>query len=375
MRKILIAVFGLFLTLVPLNAAACGVGATGTNGESLDDCSEETQVTTTEAEQKEERQRFTISTEAVLEGNIKNSSFFLANDGTDKSIVGGPLFMIGNQISSEGKYEYGFMAGSTATISGEYTRDLFAAANNLTIDENAKIGRDVFVAGNIVKLKNVHIPGDAYIAANKLTFENVTIDGNLNLAGGSLKVTDSSVGGTFNHNDGLKREGELKSRLEETYTIVTQTIDPVIGMLFGLVSKLVWMVLLMVFCKKFFVNLVENINSDISNDMFKAILIGAGAFIGIPILAVILLMTIVGIPVALILLAAYAVLVYTGTIATAVYLNERFFKIKNGTVGATLGLVIISAVGLAPYLGTMLGLVATVLGFSLIIRTVFGKNN
>ncbi|MBR6965058.1 hypothetical protein IKH83_01955 [Candidatus Saccharibacteria bacterium] len=367
MKKILIFVFGLFLTLTPLSASACGVGSTTKNGESLD-C-----VETAEAEEAKEQSRFDAGTKLTTSGEVKKSSFFAGNEIIDDTKINGLAFMAGNELISNGEYEYGFLAGNRIEINGKYERDLFAAGNNLTIADDAKVGRDVFVAGNIITVK-AEIPGDIFIAANKIILDGAAIEGDLNVAANSVEFRgDVKINGTFKHNDDIKKIGEIKGVNEETYTIPKIRLDPVYSTLFGIASKLVAMIVLVLVCKKFLAALIEKINSDTSSDVTRTVLIGVGSLLLVPISMIVLLITIVGVPVAIAVGAAYAVMLYFSSVVTAIYVNEKWLKIKNGVVGAALGVVIISLASSIPYLGALIGLIATTFGFGYTIRVLFWK--
>lgn len=363
MKKIILA-FGLLLTLLPVSASACVNGPEGTDA----NC-ELTETVETEQE------RIVVGGDITTEGQRKKSSFFAGNNVTDKSLITGPAFVAGNQLELSGQYEYGFLAGNGVKINGTYDKDLFAAGNSIVIEEDTKIGRDVFVAGNVVTIRT-NVAGDVFIAANKLVLEDVTISGDVNLIVNSIEIKgEVKIAKTLTRNNGAKISGQFASvGKEETYEVVKVTVNPIVSTLLGLGSKLVVMIILMLIGKKFINALLELISSATSNDMTRIVLTGLGLFVAVPVAAVMLLFTIVGIPAALILGGLYVILMYLGSIVTSVYLNERFFKIKNGMIGTMLGLVLLAVLGTAPYIGSLIGLIASIFGFSLTVRVLFWKN-
>lgn len=363
MKKIIAIVFGLFITITPVNAFACVGGEEGLDA----NCTE-----TTETKQ-EEQSRFDTGTKLTTSGEVKKSSFFAGNEIIDETKINGLAFMAGNDLTSNGKYEYGFLAGNRVEINGEYERDLFALGNNLTISDGAKVGRDVFIAGNIITIKS-EVPGDIFVAANKIVLDGAVIKGDLNVAANSVDFRgEVKIEGTFKHNDDIKKLSEIKGVKEETYTIPKIRLDPVYSMLFGIASKLVAMIVLVLVCKKFLAALIEKIKSDTSSDLTHTVLIGLGSLLLVPISMIVLLITIVGVPVAIAVGAAYAVMLYFSSVVTAIYLNEKWFKIKNGIVGAALGVVAIALVSSIPYLGALFGLMATIFGFGYTLRVLFWK--
>ncbi|MBR6532428.1 hypothetical protein IKT64_01520 [Candidatus Saccharibacteria bacterium] len=359
MKKIILA-FGLLLTFLPINASACVNGPEGTDA----NCEETVEQT--------EQTRFSVGDNLVTSGEKKKSSFFAGSEITDSSLVTGPAFVAGNKLDLSGKYEYGFHVGNGVTINGTYEKDLFAVGNSLVIEKDAKLPRDVFIAGNVVTIR-ADISGDVFIAANKLVLENVAIEGDLNVVLNTLEIKgEVKIGKTLTRNNDAKVSGEFASvGKEEVYEKPQVSINPIMSTLFALGGKLVVMLIFMLIGKKFFKKLVDFIQSATGEDMKKAVWIGLAAIVAAPLAALALLFTVVGVPAALVIGGLYVILMYLGSIITAVYLNERFLKIKNGMIGATLGLTILSVLCMAPYLGSLIGLIASVFGASLMIRILF----
>lgn len=361
MKKIILA-FGLLLTFLPINASACVNGPEGTDA----NCEETTEQVQTE------QTRFSVGDNLVTSGEKQNSSFFAGSEVIDSSLVTGPAFVAGNKVDLSGKYEYGFHVGNGVVIKGSYEKDLFAVGNSLVIEKDAKLPRDVFIAGNVVTIR-ANISGDVFIAANKLVLEDATIEGDLNVVLNTLEIKgEVKIGKTLTRNNDAKVSGEFASvGKEEVYEKPQVSINPIMSTLFALGGKLVVMLIFMLIGKKFFKKLLDFIQGATNDDMKKAILVGLAAFIAAPLAAIALLFTVVGVPAALLIGGFYVIVMYLGSIITAVYLNERFFKIKNGMVGATLSLVVLAVLGMAPYLGSLIGLVASIFGASLMIKILF----
>ena len=64
--------------------------------------------------------------------------------------IDGLGFFFGNRLELGGKSEYDFVAGNIVTFDGETEKDVFAAGYYLIIREQAKIGRDAFLAANSI---------------------------------------------------------------------------------------------------------------------------------------------------------------------------------------------------------------------------------
>ena len=95
----------------------------------------------------------------------------------------------------------------------------------------------------------------------------------------------------------------------------------------------------------------------------KSLLVGLGLLILLPIVAVIALVTIVGIPLGLVLLLAYVLLLAIGYVSAAWAIGRRILKPPKARILAFLvGLVILRLLALIPFVGGLIGFLATLLG-------------
>jgi Polymer-forming cytoskeletal len=94
---------------------------------------------------------------------------------------------------------------------------------------------------------------------------------------------------------------------------------------------------------------------------------GLGLFFGIPILAVILLVTLLGLPLGLLMLLALLPLYAVGYTTTAWVVGRRLLGPHRGRILAFIaGIAILRAIALIPILGGLVWFVATVLGLGLL---------
>lgn len=94
---------------------------------------------------------------------------------------------------------------------------------------------------------------------------------------------------------------------------------------------------------------------------------GVGLFLGIPIVAILLLVTLVGLPLGLLMLLALVPLYALGYVTSAWVLGRRLLGSDRGRILAFVaGLVILRLIALVPFLGGLVGLVATVFGLGVL---------
>jgi len=101
---------------------------------------------------------------------------------------------------------------------------------------------------------------------------------------------------------------------------------------------------------------------------------GAGLFLGLPILAVLALATLVGIPFALIVLCALLPLGALGYVTAAWILGSRMLRgRRNWLITGLAGFAVLRVIALIPALGALVGLAATVVGLGALAVVVWRR--
>ena len=114
-----------------------------------------------------------IGDSIVEEGEYDSIRFVAGNNVINKANIDGISFIAGNEITTEGTSTYGVYAGNNITIKENIAKDLFVAGNKIIITEDAKIGRDLFIAGaNVTIMTN--IIRDIRIGASNINISGIT---------------------------------------------------------------------------------------------------------------------------------------------------------------------------------------------------------
>lgn len=365
MKKILALVLSLFVALVPMDAFACDI--TEDQIEKGAKCPDEILIV-------KDADRFRADAKTLnVDTKINSSAFFAGNEINDKTEVkNGINFSAGNLINLSGQYEYGAHAGNEINVSGVYEKDLFAIGNGINIEKDAKIGRDVYVAGNLLNI-DADVPGDVFFAGNEVVIDNVKIGGDFVIAAQKVVFRgDAEIMGTFKHNDDLKIEGSAKYVAEEKYYLPSIKLNTWALILFSLISGIATVILGLVVFKNFFKEVIEKVNMDAS-DALKTFGIGFIAAIVIPVVAVFMIAMIIGlVPGIAILLGYIAMLLFSASV-TAVIIGERFIKTKNVMLNATISIAVLTALVSLPGIGNTIGFIVSMFGFGLMIRVLFKK--
>ncbi|MFC1731920.1 hypothetical protein ACFL6I_16500 [candidate division KSB1 bacterium] len=296
--------------------------------------------------------------------------------------INGDGILAGGEVSVLGDVtEDVTAAGGSVRLLGSIGDDVRVAGGNITV--SGRVGDDLVAAGGFVKiLSGSTIAGDTVIAGGT-TVMNGAIDGDLTIYG-----EDVTINGSVNGNVTLKFTkrvtfgddavilGNLTySALEEVYIptgvliggYVTRVETPMkkfnfdkndLGAFIGffVLIKFLLMLVVGVLAVIVFRKFSNTMSVQTHDNFWKNLLIGFIVFIVIPITAVLLLATVIGIYIGFILLSMYALAlliakVYAGIVAGALLSKWIKKEIIVDWKWAVLGIAALQIVSLVPLFG------------------------
>jgi hypothetical protein len=315
-----------------------------------------------------------------------------------EAVVKGDLISASNRFVQSGIVEGSIIAGAKdIDISGQVNGSVRGFAQNISID--GKVNRNV-----IGFCATLNVKPDADIGGDLTAF-----CGELNLDGNVGKGLRGSVGtliisGTVNGSVSIKADevtlmptakilgdfkykGKKQAKIETGAMVRGQTLwtkkeakkeekakgiftvkSLVTESLFLLALMVTGIVLTLIFKKN-----ARQAKSAVTGSFLKSLGWGFVFMVCIPIAIVILIITVIGIPVALISLFAYAILIYVAKLPVATALGEKIIKAlgKEGEpslIGSMLlGLVVLTILLNIPYLEWMIYFVVIFTGFGAIL--------
>ncbi len=383
MKKLAILITAALSALVPLSSTFACVNELG--DESVNCILEETAGDIDESlveEKTSSDMRFQADETLETKGEWKSSVFFAGNNVKDESLVSGIGLLAGNLVDIAGIYDYGLVAGNNVDINGEYKNDAFLLGNMIDITKDAKLGRDLYAAGNEVTI-STSVNGSAYIVANKIILEDIEIKGDLVVSAPIIEVNGKvNVVGLFKRNNDALVSGEITYGMEEVYENKIDDIeveysfkDQLISAVFSLACSIATAVVFALIGKKFFIVCHEKTKTYEFVDGIADFGIGLLALVVTPIAMIFIMLTIVGFPAALILLLAYIIMVCLSSIVFAEWLGEKVLKKHGAIINAIFGLVVLTIVELIPVIGPIISFVAMGMGLGLMLRVFFRKKN
>jgi hypothetical protein len=314
-------------------------------------------------------------------------------------------YVSGERIDIIGEMQHDLIAAAaTITIDNVVGDDVTAAAKNITI--NAPVGGDVRVAGKTVTA-SAPIGGDA-ISAAKTTRFHAPVGGDLVAFADTVEVHDNVTGdltiraghlflnGTVAGNADIKTdtmtfgsdgriEGDAtitenvqlnQARIGGALTLAAVTgawLAILLGAAFTYVALLALGALIVAFFKERVVTLVHRARSDWANNLG----FGIAAFVAAPIVAVLCLLTVVGIPIAIMIGAAYTVFLVVAWLMTGFFVGNEIIPFDTtsrfGRVFGSfaVGSFLYVAISFIPFIGWAAHLVVLAIVLGALVRAAY----
>ena len=305
------------------------------------------------------------SNDTVALRDTVNASAALA--GTKVSAdgkVNGVLFGAGNDVVLSGEVDYGVVAGNNVDITGTVLKDA-AIAGNVVEFKNANLQRDALIGASNVKLSG-KFGRNITVGADIADLNDVTIGGNLKLyaenitIGDNIKISDSAVIGKVEKTAALNVE---QSWIE----ILTEKV-------FSILSLVLIFVVISLLLPKLFEKIdkkYEKFGFDKGIEVFTK---GLLFIVAIPVISILLLTIVIGMPLAFILIALYVIAIYLSKIFAAYLIGskiaDKWMKDTSILVKGLIGLAIVFVISIIPYFGSLLMMIIVLVGLGVLIDAI-----
>lgn len=331
---------------------------------------------------------------------IVNEDYFAFGDTVEiNGTVNGDVYVAAKKVLIEGKINGDLLAAAgSVNISGNVLQDARIAAGKITITGN--IQRNITIAGGSVELLDqgsvkgsvLAFGGDVLISAPVGSNVKVTagellisssIDGNVEATAGDIRLTSKAkINGDFLYQSDEKASIDPGAVISGTVTKkdVPQffEISPkkVYGIFFGtyIVTALINFgatlligLLLLYFYPAFMMRTANLLRAK----TLSSLGVGFLAFILTPVLIILLMFTILGIPLAFIIAGIYIIYLYISRVFVIFWLGHSFVNRKSRTMRTgwsfLAGLIIFSLLTLIPVIGGIINFLSTVIGLGVLL--------
>lgn len=335
----------------------------------------------------EELDHFVAGDSVVVDKELGKTAFVAGNSVKLSSQIDGAAFVAGNIIYLNSSQDYLFAAGNNVTLDSVTAKDAFVFGNFLTVE--ASNIRDLYAAGTNIII-NSDITGDLYVIGESVSI-NARVEGNVYSATDTIMIGENGViNGKLTYSEDTKLDAKESSIINDTETYANKTKDidvdvdvkvnpfaiiagKVLGGLYRFIAMFIIAVILLALNKKAFEN-IKKVKQDFGTIALTALL-GFAFLILLPIAAIIVMITVIGIPLSVVALIIYGLLIYLSIIPTAYYFGNLVFgkAIKNRFLLMLVSLVILYFIRLIPILGGLVGFISLIFGLG--IYTTLIKNS
>ncbi|MBG6226399.1 cytoskeletal protein CcmA (bactofilin family) [Arthrobacter sp. CAN_A2] len=267
----------------------------------------------------------------------------VVNDGVGPQFYGDSVIDITNDVDGDV-----YAAGQSVTISGDVTGDVIAAAQTITItgnvDGNVRLaGQDVTINGaiarsgtifaSIVKVTDAGSFGGDLVGAAESIVLTGAVGRDVVVGVGSLTI-DGTVGGNVTYTsdrDARIAGGAVSGTVERVVSPEPPTVEAspwamFIGWLLGLLYALVALSLVTALAGLLLPRVLHRVTNHLVPTPWRALLVGFVASIAVPIALVVILVTIIGAPLALAGFLIWLTLTLATFVHVAYYIGRLLFR-------------------------------------------------
>lgn len=331
--------------------------------------------------QAKDLDNFLADDNLIVDQEIGKTTFAAGNSVKLSSTIDGAAFVAGNIVYANSTQDYLFAAGNNVTLDGVTTKDAFVAGNILTVE--ASNIRDLYIAGTNITI-NSDVSGNLYAIGTNISI-NSKIDGDVYLATDSITIgKDAVITGTLIYpddaamnvkesaviNDTEVYEGTATTKVDTSkvkveFNPLTIIAGKLLGALYRFIAMFLIALILLGLNKKAFDSILK-VKKDFGTIALTA-LFGFAFLILVPIAAIIVMCTVVGLPLGIVALIIYSLFVYLSIIPTAYYFGNLVFgkSIKNRFLLILVSLPILYLIRLIPLLGGLVGFISLIFGLGM----------
>lgn len=243
------------------------------------------------------------------------------------------VYIAGLSVTLAGTMTDAYVRAASANISGTIAENLIVRANNVTFDPDATVGGDV----TIISKKRPDLPA--------------SID--------PSKVTYKSPGVISSFKDGAFLGQTMFQRL-----LIILTVS-------GIVAAIILSLIMNAMRGGFFHERALQFKRYFWRDMLR----GLAGIIVTPIIALLLIASVVGIPIGAVLLVVYAVAMYLAPVVSGVILGRLLFPKMNRFGSGVIATCFIWLLMLVPYLGIVVTVATSLYGIGSLIAAIPPRRN
>ena len=338
---------------------------------------------------------YLFGSNVTVDGLVNGDIIVFGDWITVNGDINGSIIGAGKHIVVKGRVRDSVrMAASAIDINSPIGGDLVTAASYVTVAQSGSVGRDLLVAAAEVQVDGP-VARDVRGSANKLVI-NSNVGGNVDIAGDEVKLGPAAgIAGNLTYKSEKKAEqakeatvkGEIKHVPPPQPKPSGETVGQAIGGLVTAVVGFIVILLLVVAIIKYAAALltgiifillarkyVPGLAATLKGRPWPCLGYGALLLFLAPVAIAIAFGLVIGIPLGLAALVVYVSAVYLGHIFMGLFIGQWMLR-QRADVDSTgrliaalaLGLLVVYACGIIPFIGCLTGLAVILFGLGTII--------
>lgn len=317
----------------------------------------------------------------LAQNQVVDKDYFAAGNSVSlEGTVNGDAYLAGGNIIVNGTINGDLLAtGGNIEIRGTVTGDIRTAGGNINI--NGPVGRNVSAAGgNISFSPDADVSGNLALAGGQVTLRGKT-GGDVNAAVGNLSLSpQAAVNGDLTYLSSNRASIPPEATVSGQITQYTPQEPPgpeeaakglAAIFTFYKIASFILAAIIGLLLLRFLPVFFEKTTEIVLKKPWQSLGIGFLTIIVFPFLFILLLITVIGIPVAFVLAFILAILLYLAKIFVAFAIGQLVLRLFNRNAGKTwvflLGLLIYYLVGLIPVIDWLISIIAGLIGLGAIL--------
>jgi cytoskeletal protein CcmA (bactofilin family) len=327
---------------------------------------------------------FAAGDHVIIDGTVNGDVYAGAGKVDINGTINGDVLAGGGMVDVAGHVSDDVRCtGGTIRISGNVGKNVTAAGGTIEVTRSAVISGGLLAAGGTIQSAGT-VRKDAMVASGTAEFSGV-VEGNLDVATGQLAVLHGArIGGNLTAALDVKEHARIDSGTVKGSVTIKLREEKEVHHILGLCPwrfwlKILWMGGLLLTGLVFFLlarKTFAEYSYVVKQNFGMSLVWGLVGLIAVPIAAIILCITVIGIPLGLILLAAYCTVAYLSQLSLGLLAGNLFFKTdqKQGWIlywAFAVGTILFQLLTFVPILGSLLILASLLLGFGALIQMLW----
>ncbi|MBD3361099.1 hypothetical protein GF366_04860 [Candidatus Peregrinibacteria bacterium] len=331
----------------------------------------------------------------VITESILDDAYIFGGNANIEADIFGDLYIAGGIVVINGNIEEDLVvAGGRVTVMGEVRGDLRVAGGEVSIYGN--VGDDIVAAGGMVTIGNGSVVGGTLLAGSGILTINGTITEDVRGGMGMLLlngIVGRDVIVTIEDTINISEKAEIKGDLNYSAIIEASIPEDVVKgeilfnkfekkeilkdvtlvfFIFKLISLLAAVLLALIFVLFMPMTVIRS-GTLARQNILRSFGIGLLTIISTFIGSILLMVTVIGIPLALIVLALLLIAFYVSKIFVSAWLASYILDFKKKVSksklfgGLLLALLIYYLVGIIPFIGWLLNIILFLIGIGIIV--------